>query len=52
MAFTNCYEDIVRAEAYSQLEFANTYYLAPHGRGAAGICCVFSRVKFPLTLNA
>ena len=28
MAFTNCYEDAVRAEAYSQLEFANTYHLA------------------------
>src|SRR5271157_4787535 len=28
MAFTNCYEDVVRAEAYSKLEFANTYYLA------------------------
>jgi SAM-dependent methyltransferase len=28
MAFTNCYEDATRAEAYAQLEFANTYYLA------------------------
>ncbi|HUJ95927.1 MAG TPA: class I SAM-dependent methyltransferase [Terriglobales bacterium] len=28
MAFTNCYEDAARAEAYAQLEFANTYYLA------------------------
>jgi trans-aconitate methyltransferase len=28
MSFANCYEDAVRAEAYSQLEFANTYYLA------------------------
>jgi trans-aconitate methyltransferase len=28
MAFTNCYEDAKRAEAYAQLEFANTYYLA------------------------
>jgi SAM-dependent methyltransferase len=28
MAFTNCYEDVTRAEAYAQLEFANTYYLA------------------------
>jgi SAM-dependent methyltransferase len=28
MAFTNCYEDAIRAEAYSRLEFANTYYLA------------------------
>ena len=28
MAFTNCYEDARRAEAYAQLEFANTYYLA------------------------
>lgn len=28
MAFTNCYEDVVRAEAYAQLEFANTYHLA------------------------
>jgi SAM-dependent methyltransferase len=28
MAFTNCYQDATRANAYSQLEFANTYYLA------------------------
>ena len=28
MAFTNCYEDAKRADAYAQLEFANTYYLA------------------------
>ena len=28
MAFTNCYEDSIRAEAYAQLDFANTYYLA------------------------
>lgn len=28
MTFTNCYEDRVRADAYAQLEFANTYYLA------------------------
>ena len=28
MAFTNCYGDTTRAEAYAQLEFANTYYLA------------------------
>ncbi len=28
MAFTNCYEDAIRADAYSQLEFANTYHLA------------------------
>ena len=28
MAFTNCYQDPKRAEAYAQLEFANTYYLA------------------------
>jgi len=28
MAFTNCYDDTTRAEAYSSLEFANTYYLA------------------------
>ena len=28
MAFTNCYGDPKRAEAYAQLEFANTYYLA------------------------
>jgi len=27
MAF-NCYQDATRANAYSQLEFANTYYLA------------------------
>jgi SAM-dependent methyltransferase len=28
MNFTNCYEDVSRASAYSTLEFANTYYLA------------------------
>lgn len=28
MAFTNCYADETRAEAYARLEFANTYYLA------------------------
>jgi len=28
LAFTNCYEDAIRAEAYAQLEFANTYHLA------------------------
>ena len=28
MDFTNCYSDALRAETYSQLEFANTYYLA------------------------
>jgi len=28
MAFTNVYEDAKRAEAYSQLEFPGTYYLA------------------------
>lgn len=28
MAFTNCYDDGTRAEAYAGLEFANTYYLA------------------------
>jgi SAM-dependent methyltransferase len=28
MAFSNCYEDARRAEAYAQLEFAKTYYLA------------------------
>ncbi len=28
MSFTNCYEDAIRAEAYAQLEFANTYHLA------------------------
>ena len=28
MAFTNCYRDATRADAYAQLEFANTYYLA------------------------
>jgi SAM-dependent methyltransferase len=28
MAFTNCYSDAARADAYAQLEFANTYYLA------------------------
>ena len=28
MAFTNCYQDSTRANAYASLEFANTYYLA------------------------
>jgi len=28
MDFTNCYADAARAEAYAQLRFANTYYLA------------------------
>jgi SAM-dependent methyltransferase len=28
MDFINCYEDASRSEAYSTLEFANTYYLA------------------------
>lgn len=28
MTFANCYEDAARAEAYSRLEFTNTYYLA------------------------
>jgi len=28
VAFVNVYEDSARAEAYSKLEFANTYYLA------------------------
>lgn len=28
MAFTNCYQDTVRANEYATLEFANTYYLA------------------------
>ena len=28
MNFTNCYEDLRRADAYATLEFANTYYLA------------------------
>lgn len=28
MGFVNCYEDVERAEAYSTLEFARTYYLA------------------------
>ena len=28
MAFTNCYEDAKRADAYAHLGFANTYYLA------------------------
>jgi len=28
MAFSNCYEDATRAEAYAQLGFDNTYYLA------------------------
>jgi SAM-dependent methyltransferase len=28
VSFTNCYDNAIRADAYSQLEFANTYYLA------------------------
>jgi SAM-dependent methyltransferase len=28
VAFTNCYKDAVRAQAYAKLEFANTYHLA------------------------
>ena len=28
MAFTNCYDDTIRAAAYAGLEFANTYHLA------------------------
>ena len=28
MTFTNCYEDVARAEAYATLEFKNTYHLA------------------------
>ena len=28
MAFTNCYQDALRADEYAKLEFANTYYLA------------------------
>jgi SAM-dependent methyltransferase len=28
MMMENCYEDVTRAEAYAQLAFANTYYLA------------------------
>jgi len=28
MDFVNCYEDVSRSDAYSTLEFANTYYLA------------------------
>jgi SAM-dependent methyltransferase len=28
MAFTNCYQDAARADAYAELQFANTYYLA------------------------
>ena len=28
MAFTNCYQDGLRADEYAKLEFANTYYLA------------------------
>lgn len=28
MTFANCYEDAMRAKAYAELEFANTYYLA------------------------
>ena len=28
MSFRNCYEDAARADAYAQLQFANTYFLA------------------------
>jgi SAM-dependent methyltransferase len=28
VAFSNCYEDVTRAEAYATLEFKNTYHLA------------------------
>ena len=28
MAFTDCYQDATRANAYAQPKFANTYYLA------------------------
>jgi ubiquinone/menaquinone biosynthesis C-methylase UbiE len=28
MGFVNCYEDVIRANAYATLEFRNTYYLA------------------------
>ncbi len=28
MAFTNCYQDALKAEEYAKLEFANTYFLA------------------------
>jgi len=28
MSFVNSYENVTRAEAYSKLEFANTYHLA------------------------
>ncbi|MBZ5612402.1 MAG: methyltransferase domain-containing protein [Acidobacteriia bacterium] len=28
MTFSNCYEDVTRAEAYATLEFKNTYHLA------------------------
>jgi SAM-dependent methyltransferase len=28
MAFTNCYQDAARADAYAELQFGNTYYLA------------------------
>ena len=28
LTFTNCYEDVARAEAYATLEFKNTYHLA------------------------
>jgi SAM-dependent methyltransferase len=28
VAFSNCYEDVIRAEAYATLEFKNTYHLA------------------------
>ena len=46
MSFSNCYEDITRAEAYATLEFRNTYHLAyrdlpailsKHVRGRKGL---------------
>jgi len=50
MEFANCYEDVARAEAYAELEFPGTYYLAyrdiPHiischveGQKALDFCC-------------
>jgi len=50
VAFTNCYEDGARAEAYATLEFNNTYHLAyrdipailnefVHGRNALDFGC-------------
>jgi SAM-dependent methyltransferase len=46
LSFVNCYENSIRAEAYSKLEFANTYFLAfrdlpdlyrKHVRGSAAL---------------